>query len=759
MVTTTEPQHTQPVHANAHSPLYIEVAVPLPLDGTFHYRVPPELANHLCPGIRVFVPFGKRKVTAYLLGFSMPPPGQQLKDMLEVLDEEPLWTEKELTFFRWIADYYLHPLGEVLQTALPSAIKRQNASHGSGENDSSRKGIKRERFARAEATTNPPVLRGRSKELLAFLQQAATAIPVAELRSRFGECGPNLKKLAALGLLSVEERECYRDPFAGIAVTSDCPKALTSQQAAALQAILAACTAGQFAPFLLHGVTGSGKTEIYLQAIAHQLDQGKNALVLVPEISLTPQLVHRFRARFGNGIAVLHSALSDGERFDEWRRIRRNEVRIVIGARSAIFAPLAQIGIIVVDEEHEASFKQADGLRYNARDLALVRGQQEQAVVVLGSATPLVTSRYAAQQGKLGYLLLSERVGARPLPETLLLPVRISNEAPLAPQLIEALQENLHRGEQSLLFLNRRGFANWLVCPACGTELQCPNCSVTLTYHHQRRRSICHYCDYQVPAPCICPACGEQELKEMGAGTERIEHTLRELFPQARIARMDSDTTAGKGGHARILDKVRHNEVDILIGTQMIAKGHDFPGVTLVGVLQAEGSLYLPDFRASERTFQVLSQVIGRAGRGELPGRVLLQTMHGDHYSICRAVAHDYDQFYLEELSFREELHYPPFGHLAAIRLSATSESNLLTASRKAADLLQLLKNRLGLRCEILGPAPALLYRLRGRFRHQILLKDTNRTTLRRLLHAYRKERQLATTVREALDIDPVDVL
>ncbi len=733
--------------------------MPLPLDGTFHYRVPHGLADRLCPGIRVFVPFGKRKLTAYLIGFSQPPAGQQLRDILEVLDEEPLWTEKELTFFRWIADYYLHPLGEVLQTALPSAMKRQNTAHGSAGNDTSCKGIKRERFARAETTASLPALRGRSKELLAFLQQSATAIPVAELRARFGECGPNLRKLAGLGLLTVEERESYRDPFAGIAVTSDQPKTLTSQQSAALHTILAACATGRFAPFLLHGITGSGKTEIYLQAIAHLLDQGKNALVLVPEISLTPQLVQRFRARFGNGIAVLHSALSDGERFDEWRRIRRQEVRIVIGARSAIFAPLAQIGIIVVDEEHEASFKQTDGLRYNARDLALVRGQQEQAVVILGSATPLITSYYAAQQGRLGYLALTERVGARPLPETLLVPVQLSNEAPLAPPLIEALQENLQRGEQSLLFLNRRGFASWLVCPACGNELQCPNCSVTLTYHHQRRRSICHYCDYQVPAPCICPACGELELKEMGVGTERIEHTLKELFPLARIARMDSDTTAGKGGHARILDRVRRKEVDILIGTQMIAKGHDFPGVTLVGVLQAEGSLYLPDFRAAERTFQVLSQVIGRAGRGELPGRVLLQTMHGDHYSISRAVAHDYEQFYQEELSFRGELHYPPFGHLAAVRFSATSEGSLLDASRKAADLLQSLKKRLGLRSEILGPAPALLYRLRGRFRHQILLKDTNRTALRRLLHAYRTERHHTATVREALDIDPVDLL
>ncbi len=431
----------------------------------------------------------------------------------------------------------------------------------------------------------------------------------------------------------------------------------------------------------------------------------------------------------------------------------------MIGARSAIFAPLERIGIIVVDEEHETSFKQSDGLRYNARDLALVRGQQEQAVVLLGSATPLITTRFAAQQGKLGYLSLPERVANRPLPATSIINTRMTAESPLSPQLLEALADNLERGEQSLLFLNRRGFASWLVCPACGADLQCPNCSVSLTYHRQRRKSLCHYCDYQVPAPCICPACGELELKEMGVGTERIEHELLERFPDARIARMDSDTTSGKGGHARILDKVGRGEVDILVGTQMIAKGHDFPGVTLVGVLQAEGSLYLPDFRATERTFQVLSQVIGRAGRGELPGRVLLQAMTPDHYGIAYAAEHDFERFYQEELVFRQELNYPPYGFLAAVKLSATSEKSLTTAAEQSAAVLRSIKNRLGLRVEILGPAPAPLYRLRGRFRQQILLKDASRAALRRLLAAYRREQSLPATVRAAIDIDPVDLL
>jgi len=562
------------------------------------------------------------------------------------------------------------------------------------------------------------------------------------------------------GLLLLEEREVYRNPFGSSVVAADSPKPLNHHQQKALDQLVARLDSGEFSPFLLHGVTGSGKTEVYLQAIAHcLLSNNSTALVLVPEISLTPQLVQRFRARFGDVIAVLHSALSDGERYDEWRRIRRGEVRIVIGARSAIFAPLQRIGIIVVDEEHEASFKQSDGLRYNARDLALVLARQENAVVVLGSATPLVTTIFAARSGRLGYLELPERIGRRSLPETISLTVRMTAETPLAPQLLEELEKNLERGEQSLVFLNRRGFASFLVCPACGKNLCCPNCSVSLTYHRLRSSSLCHYCDYQVPFPCICPDCGEPELREMGVGTERVEQELLTRFPTARIARMDSDTVAGKGGHGRILERVSRGEVDILIGTQMIAKGHDFPGVTLVGVLQAEGSLYLPDFRAAERTFQLLSQVIGRAGRGELPGRVLVQAMQPDHYALQHAIAHDYNRFYDEEMLFRQELGYPPFGYLAAIQFSGTAEAAVSDAAAQAARLLVMLKADLGLRSELLGPVQAPLYRLRGRFRRHLLLKDADRNALRRLLSAYRKTRSSPVLVREIIDVDPVDLL
>lgn len=737
---------------------YVEVAIPLPLDNTYHYQVPERLSGQVRPGIRVFVPFGKRKLTAYVLGFTQPDNQHKLKDILDILDEEPLWNSSELTFFRWISDYYLHPLGEVLKTALPNGINLQSRKQESEETISGGKTVKTERVCHLTDLSPSKSLKGRTADIYTFLQQQLQ-VSTGELRSRFGECSANLRRLNALGLIKVSHQEVYRDPFQGVHVAPDQPRALTTHQQQALTNLLDAVAGASFKPFLLHGVTGSGKTEVYLQTIAQVLENGKNALVLVPEISLTPQLVQRFRARFNQGIAVLHSGLSDGERYDEWRRIRRGLVRIVIGARSAIFAPLTDIGIIVVDEEHEASFKQTDGLRYNARDLALVRGQHAQAVVLLGSATPLITSRYAAQQGKLGYLSLPERVAGRPLPEVSLITSRLTAEQPLSPELLQALATTLERKEQSLIFLNRRGYASVLTCPSCGADLQCPNCSVTLTYHRQRRISLCHYCDYQVPAPCICPACEEPELKEMGVGTERVEHELQQQFPTARIARMDSDTTSGKGGHSRVLDKVRNHEVDILVGTQMIAKGHDFPGITLVGVLQAEGSLYLPDFRACERTFQVLSQVIGRAGRGELGGRVLLQAGQPDHYSISSAAIHDFEGFYQQELDFRQELGYPPFGHLAAILLSASHEATLLAAADQAAGLAQEIKHTLGLRTEVLGPAPAPLYRLRGRFRYQILLKDSTRPNLRKLVMACKRTLQLPHTVRLAYDIDPVDLL
>jgi len=739
----------------------IEVALPLPMDKTFHYLVPDSLADRVLPGKRVFVPFGSRKLTAYVLGFAETGAVEKLKGIIEVLDDDPLWTDGELEFFRWVSSYYLHPLGEVLKTALPAGINLQTRKSGDAAaagKISGGRSVLREAFFRPGDAAEPARSPGtKAAAILDFIRREKE-VPSADLRSRFGACAPQLNRLAELGLVRKELREKYRDPFREETFDRDSARTLNHHQQSALDSLVNAMQGGEFSPFLLNGVTGSGKTEVYLQAIDQALAQGTNALVLVPEISLTPQLVRRFRARFGGGIAILHSGLSDGERYDEWRRIRRGLVRIVIGARSAIFAPLERIGIIVVDEEHEASFKQSDGLRYNARDLALVRGQMERATVVLGSATPLITSLYAVEQGRLGLLSLPERVAGVPMPTVALVPMQ-GLKSSISPLLHQALRETVEAGEQAIVFLNRRGFATFLVCGECGAPLTCPNCSVTLTFHRQRGQSICHYCDYAVPAPGTCPACGCPELKELGAGTERVEHDLAELLPGARILRMDSDTTSGKGSHARLLSRMADKTADILIGTQMITKGHDFPGVTLVGVINGEASLNMPDFRSAERTFQVLSQVFGRAGRGTSPGKVLLQALNPDHYAIRCAIAHDSAGFYRQEIEFRREAGYPPFSFLASINFSGTAEQAVEQRGDATARLLNGIRSEQGLRVELLGPAPAPLYRLRGRFRRQILLKSPTRNDLRRLVSAWLSRREPSRIVREIIDIDPLDMM
>ncbi|HEY5512775.1 MAG TPA: primosomal protein N' [Geomonas sp.] len=752
----------------------VEVAIPLPLEGSFHYLVPSRLSPLAVPGTRVLVPFGRRKVTGYLLG-DAPAAGGELKEVLEVLDEAPLFTADELAFYRWIAGYYLHPLGEVIKMALPAGInlvsryrceKAEDGTPVLKEFLAGGKSVRTERFySRIPDTEAKP--RGKGVEILEFLQFLAEGgeggkdgeISAAALRARFGHCTPQLRRLVELGAARCIDREVYRDPFRAETFDADSPLALNADQAAAFCRIGAAIGTGAFSPFLLHGVTGSGKTEVYLQSIAVALAAGRSALVLVPEIALTPQLVGRFKRRFDCGIAVLHSGLSDGERYDEWRRIRRGEAVIVIGARSALFAPLTRIGVIVVDEEHEGSYKQSEGVRYNSRDLALVRGKLASAVVVLGSATPLVTSYYAAQNGRLGYLHLPNRVRELPMPETVMLDARGQRRKTFLQPLIEAIEANLEVGGQTLLFLNRRGFATYLVCEACGHVLRCPNCAVTLTYHRGRGRHVCHYCDYSIPAPAVCPACKGSEITLLGLGTERVEEEVKELFPQARVSRMDRDTTRGKGGHARVLKALEDGSVDILIGTQMIAKGHDFPGVTLVGVISADASLNLPDFRSSERTFQLVTQVMGRAGRGDKPGRVLVQTLAPEHYALTHAVAHDYEGFYAEEIAFREDVGYPPFTHLASLTFSGIAAAQAENSAEEAVSLLRKIKGDCGLRVEILGPVSAPLGKVRGRFRWQILLKGRDRSELHRILFHFRGGFSHPSAVRLVIDVDPVEML
>ena len=748
------------------APLLVEIAVPLPLYQTFTYAVPAGLADRACPGCRVLVPFGRRTVTGYILAPAAAAAGET-KEVLEVLDREPLFTPQTLAFYRWAAAYYGHPLGEAIRTALPAGLTIMGKKKLTPTPDGTMlpaevltggQNCKTERVFRPTGQETPPSLKGKGLQIWQLLMAGSEA-SATDLRRRFGPCVPQLNRLLELGLIQADSREVYRDPFREQVFAKDTPPPLTVDQAAAVDRLHDALEQGSFAPFLLHGVTGSGKTEVYLQSIARCIQEERTALVLVPEIALTPQLVERFKRRFSCGIAVLHSGLSDGERYDEWRRIRRGEASIVIGARSAIFAPLERLGMIVVDEEHEPSYKQSDGFRYNARDLALVLGKMANAVVLLGSATPLVTTLHAVRQGRLALLALPNRVNSLPMPDTRIVDGRGRQKEVLLPELIAALEENLASGGQSLLFLNRRGFATWLVCKACGHVLRCPNCSVTLTFHQQRRRHICHYCDYSIPAPSICPHCESGEIGLLGLGTERLEEEVQGHFPDARVARMDRDTTSGRGGHSRILKQLAEGKVDILIGTQMIAKGHDFPGVTLVGVVSVDATLNLPDFRSSERAFQLVSQVLGRAGRGEQPVRVLVQSLIPDHFALARAVAHDYDGFLDEELAFRQELGYPPFSHLVALQFSSTAASAVEKDADAAAELLRRLREAQRCRVEVLGPATAPLGKVRGRYRWQILLKGTNRQELHRLVQRFRQEFRPTATVRLAVDIDPVELL
>ncbi|NVO00448.1 MAG: primosomal protein N' [Geobacteraceae bacterium] len=745
----------------------VEVAIPLRLERTFFYKVPGSVKALAQPGMRVLVPFGRRTVTGYILGSGKGSFDGEIKEISEFLDREPLFSGKNAEFFRWISSYYLHPLGEVIKCALPAGLtvvgrtRSVVAPDGSTVSEDflskSTKHLEEKHFT--PASKEPPAsLKGKALAVLNFVN-AAPESSLSSIKAALGDVSPQLKRLEELGLVNSCKKEVYRDPFAGHSVEKDSPLKLNPAQQSSLDSLLEAASTGLFAPFLLHGVTGSGKTEVYLQAIASVLEGGRSALVLVPEIALTPQLVERFRRRFSCGIAVLHSGLSSGERYDEWRRIKRGEASIVIGARSAIFAPLETPGIIVVDEEHESSYKQSDGLRYNARDLALVLGKMNSAVVLLGSATPLATTVFAARSGRLKELILDSRVNDRPMPQTSILDLRAKKSETISAELMEALRENLENRGQSLLFLNRRGFAPWLVCRECGFILKCPNCTVTLTYHQHKKRHICHYCDHSIPAPTLCPKCDGGEIGLFGVGTERLEEEVAALFPDARVARMDRDSTSGKGGHSRILKKLESGQIDILIGTQMIAKGHDFPGVTLVGVISADTTLNLPDFRGSERGFQMVSQVAGRAGRGDSPGKVLVQTLNPEHFALKAAVGHDYEAFYRQEIEDRRDAGYPPFSYLAAVQFSGNSARGVEGGAVSAALLLRSMRAKKALRLDILGPAVSPLGMIRGRHRWQLLLKSTRRDHLHALLKEFRAGFVAPATLRVSIDVDPLELI
>ena len=723
-----------------------EIAVVAPLDKTLTYAVPERLAGNLQVGSRVRVPLGRRQVVGYVMK-RVVPDGAALKEILEVIDPHPLFHERHASFYLRAARYYDYPPGEAVRTALPAGLSAPDVSPP----------VLRDRLYRPTAGDEVPK-GGRQREILGYIRGEKSA-SLSQLRGKFPAPHAALQRLVELGFLEFEAIERLRDPFAEIAVQEHHAVVLNPAQQEAVDRVGQALQSERFQSFLLHGVTGSGKTEVYLRAVAQTLERGRQALVLVPEIALTPQLVARFRSWFRDldvNLAVLHSGLSDGERYDAWCRVARGDIDVVIGARSAVFAPLDGLGLIVVDEEHDGSYKQSEGFRYNARDLALMRGQRDQAVVLLGSATPALTTYQRAMDKQLTYLELPERTAERTLPSVHLIDLSEHRQESLLSEALQgALEETLAAGEQALLLLNRRGYAPFLLCHDCGAALRCLNCDITLTYSQVQRSLRCHYCDFRQVPPDSCDRCSGARLLPEGMGTERLEEEIRRNFPDARVARMDRDTTMRKGAHHCLIDRMSAGEIDILIGTQMIAKGHDFPAVTLVGVLNADTALNMPDFRSAERVFSLLSQVAGRAGRGDRPGRVLIQTYAVDNSALEYVTRHDYRGFAELELPQRQALAYPPFGYLVNLVLSSNDAVRVKGAAKRLADELA----RAGDDVEVLGPAPCLLARLRNRHRMQILLKAKQRDPLRRNIALLgRLKKGLPPGVQLTVDIDPVDM-
>jgi primosomal protein N' (replication factor Y) (superfamily II helicase) len=607
-----------------------------------------------------------------------------------------------------------------------------------------------------EALRHVGALNDAQRRVVAALAACGGEMAFAELLEEAGASASSVQTLERRGVVEVFAREVRRDPLARAVLPEAGRLVLTEGQRAALSEIEAALDARAFKAFLLHGVTGSGKTEIYIRAMRAALRQGRSAMMLVPEIALTPVFSRRLRAHFGDSVAIFHSSLTTGERFDEWSRIRRGEARIIIGTRSAVFAPARDLGLIVVDEEHESSYRQAESPYYSGRDTAVVRAHKESAVVVLGSATPSLESFHNARAGKYGYLRLPARIAGRAMARAEVIDMRDVFERAGKPQalseeLLAAVSETHARGEQSIILLNRRGYSTFVICRSCGERMQCDNCDVTLTYHQRERRLVCHYCDFRQRPPAACPACKGPYIFYFGEGTEQIEEMIREQFPSLRLARLDRDTTSRRSTYEQAILRFGAGELDALVGTQMIAKGHDFHNVTLVAVVSVDAGLAMPDFRAAERTFQLITQVAGRAGRGDRPGRVLVQTYHPEHYALRHACAQNYEAFYEEEIRYRKSLSYPPFVSLAALLVRGPDATRVHEQSVALRDAIEAANSDRS--CRVLGPAPAPLARLRGEHRFQLLLKSRSRARLRAVL-----DLGLADAAARGCDLNSVNV-
>jgi primosomal protein N' (replication factor Y) len=740
----------------------ILVAVPVPGLGVLSYRVPAGVARPP-KGARVMVPLGGRTVAGCVVDpHAAPPANAELRDILEVVDADPFLPPVVVDLALWVGEYYASGPGDALAIAMPPSAR-------GGQRTAFRT------VTRADLVTGapeaPPPRGLKQREALTILGEAPGGLTLPDLARR-GVGAATVRSLAAVGRVRLREEIVERDPFTAgdadgagghwsIAQASTPGRALTDEQTDALARLSAEAARAQFRTVLLHGVTGSGKTELYLRLADAVTAAGRRVLVLVPEIALTPALAGLFRTRFGARVAIQHSGLSTGERHDQWHRIRRGDVDIVVGTRSAVFAPLERIGLIVVDEEHESSYKQEEAPRYHGRDVAVVRGRMEQALVVLGSATPSLESAANVRAGRYEGVYLTRRIFDRPLATVRVVDMRQEfaargPEVRFSEVLTTALADRLAKGEQSLVLLNRRGFASVVFCRQCGGTIECPRCSVSLTYHRAARRLRCHYCDHAAAVPKRCAACQGEYLEQSGFGTERLEADLAARFPGARIARVDRDTVRRRGAVTRVLADVARGRIDILVGTQMIAKGHDFPAVTLVGVVSADVGLGLADFRAAERTFQLLTQVVGRAGRGQIPGEAIVQTIYPDHYSIRAAAAQDYAQFLAREMEFRTTLHYPPAVALVNVIVKGRTLEAALTGAQ---DLVTRVRE-IGLAGRVLGPAPAAIARIKEEYRAQFFIKSptTRRNAARAAIERALAERPDLKR-RTIVDVDPVSVM
>lgn len=784
-------------------------------DREFDYRIPEKWNQVIKPGMRVIVPFGPRMVQGFVTGLKAKSDFAKLRFIKEPMDLEPILNDELLQLGDWLTKESMCFKISALQAMLPAAMKAkyekvikvvedkkdqlppsiqnlfgkndslswkdviegENASlvqkemqNGNLELEYNVKNRLNKKTVRViKSLLSPMELKEmasaisshakKQQELLQYFIEHQEPIPLKELLELMNTSSGTVKSLVSKGALAEMDQEIYRDPYENRVFEKSMPFTLTAEQTAALKPIQEKIHHDEHDVFLLYGVTGSGKTEVYLQAIASVIEKGKEAIMLVPEISLTPQTVKRFKERFGEQVAVMHSGLSVGEKYDEWRKIHRKEVKVVVGARSAVFAPFENLGLVIIDEEHESSYKQEETPRYHARDVAIERAKSYGCPVILGSATPTLESFARAKKNVYKLLTLSQRMNKNALPAVDIVDMReelrTGNRSMFSELLFTKLKDRLDKGEQTVLMLNKRGHSSFVMCRSCGLVINCPNCDISLTYHRFNDIMKCHYCGFEEGMPSVCPECESEHIRFFGTGTQKVEEELAKILPEARVIRMDVDTTSKKGSHERLLNAFGEGKADILLGTQMIAKGLDFPNITLVGVLSADTMLHLPDFRSSEKTFQLLTQVSGRAGRHQLPGEVVIQTYTPEHYSIELSALQDYDAFYEREMYLRRQSHYPPYYYVVLITVSHEDLMKTVSVTEKITNYLG---SRLNRDSVVLGPVASPISRINNRYRYQCLIKykrepDLNQH-LRTLLEHYQKE-TAQNHLQISIDLNP----